>query len=46
LQEYGEQIPAGLSQQITLNHTIGPELTIDVGNRVAKKWKLKINALP
>ena len=44
--DYGEQTPAVLSQQTMLYLTMGQNVTIDVGNQVAKKQKSEINALP
>jgi hypothetical protein len=41
-QDLGEQIPNGMSQQIIHNSTVDTELTINVGNRVAKIRKSKI----
>ncbi len=35
-QDYGEQIPNGMSWQIIHNSTVDTELTIDVRNLVAK----------
>ncbi len=36
-QDIGEQIPASISWQTINNSTVGPKLTIDVGNWVVKK---------
>jgi hypothetical protein len=41
-QEYGEQIPNGMSRQTINNSTVDTELTIDVGNLVAKIRKSEI----
>jgi hypothetical protein len=40
-QDYGEQIPNGMSWQTIHNSTVDTELTIDVGNLVAKIRKSK-----
>jgi hypothetical protein len=45
-QDYGEQIPNGLGWQTMPERTVGPDISIDVRNQVAKIRKLKINALP
>ncbi len=45
-QDYGEQIPGGLGQQtIILDPTVGPDVTINLGNRLEKIRKSKIFAL-
>jgi hypothetical protein len=41
-QDYGEQIPNSMSQQTINNSTVDTELTINVGNCVAKIRKTKI----
>ncbi len=41
-QEYGEQIPNGMSQQTINDSTVDTELTINVGNHEAKIRKSKI----
>jgi hypothetical protein len=41
-QDYGEQIPNGMSQQTINDSTVDTELTIDVGNCVEKIRKSKI----
>jgi hypothetical protein len=41
-QNYGEQIPNGMSEQIMNNSTVDTELTIDVRNCVVKIRKSKI----
>jgi hypothetical protein len=41
-QDYGEQIPNGMSLQTINNSTVDTELTIDVGNLVAKIRKSEI----
>jgi hypothetical protein len=41
-QDYGEQIPNGMSQQTIHNSPVDTKLTINVGNLVAKIRKSKI----
>jgi hypothetical protein len=41
-QDYGKQIPNGMGQQTIHDSTVGPKLTINVRNGVAKIRKSKI----